>query len=340
MRNSAAVVRISETKTGVVRGTAIVLQGLGTESGTEPESRRARTAFVVLNPKSGRCDSGTVRGALERHLSVVGLTCRVHEPTHDDSLVDRVREALRDGCDLVIAAGGDGTVSGVADALVGGETPLAIIPLGTANVLAGELGIPADLDDACRLIAGDHALARVDAMEVGGKHYLTQVGVGLDAEMIRDTSGEQKRRFGRVAYLWTAARRLLGVQRRRFTLTADGETTRPRALQVLVANCGTLGARPFRWGPDIRPDDGRLDVCVIRARTLLHFLTLGWHFALGQHRRNPNVRYLSAARSVTIATPKPLPVQADGEIVGQTPVTVRLSPGALRVVVPRADPAS
>lgn len=308
---------------------------MDTQSGTGPARKRATTAFVVLNPKSGSCDAGAVRGALERHLSVVGMTCRVHEPSHEDSLVDRVREAIDEGCDLVVAAGGDGTVSGVADALVGVDAPLAIIPLGTANVMAGELGVPPDLDGACRLIAGDHALARVDVMEVGGKHYLTQVGIGLDAEMIRDTSGEQKRRFGRGAYLWAAARRLLGFQRRRFTVTADGVTTRPKALQVLVANCGTLGSRPFRWGPDIRPDDGRLDVCVIRARTLLHFLTLGWHFAIGQHRRNPNVRYLTAAREVTIVTPKPMPVQADGEIVGQTPVTVRLAPGALRVVVPR-----
>ena len=187
-----------------------------------------------------------------------------------DSLTDRVREAVASGCDLVVAAGGDGTVSAVADALAGTETPLGIVPLGTANVLAGELGIPLDLEAACALLAGEHALARIDAMELAGKHYVTQVGVGLDAAMIRDTPGEHKRRFGRVAYLWTAATPAgRASSSRRFTLTVDGVTTRPRAMQVLVANSGTLGSRPFRWGQDIRPDDGRLDVCVIAARTLL-----------------------------------------------------------------------
>ena len=107
-------------------------------------------------------------------------------------------------------------------------------------------------------------------------------------------------------------------------------------MQVLVANSGTLGSRPFRWGPDIRPDDGRLDVCVIRARTLLDFLTIGWHFVRGQHRRSPGVKYLAAFRSVTLASRKPRPVQADGEIVGETPVTVTVVPGAVRVVVPPA----
>ena len=173
---------------------------------TRRRRRRATSAFVVLNPKSGHGDSAEARAALERHLGGAGVACRFHEPAEGDSLADRVREAVASGCDLVVAAGGDGTVSAVADALAGTETPLGIVPLGTANVLAGELGIPLDLEAAVRLLAGD---ARPDAGSTrwswAGKHYVTQVGVGLDAAMIRDTPGEHKRRFGRVAYLWTAA---------------------------------------------------------------------------------------------------------------------------------------
>lgn len=293
-------------------------------------------AFVVLNPRSGSCDAGEARRALERYLAVDGATCRVHEPAHGEPLAELVREAVRDGCNLVVAAGGDGTVSAVADALAGTDATLGIVPLGTANVLAGELGIPLDLDAACRLLAGVHAVAAIDAMELDGTRYLTQVGAGLDAAMIRDTPGEHKRRFGRVAYVWTALRGLVGLAPRRFAVTVDGVTTRPRAVQVLVANCGTLGRRPFRWGADIRPDDGRLDVIVIRARTLLDFAVTGWHFLTGRHREAPDVSYHAATGAVTLATRTPMPVQADGEIVAQTPVTVRLVPGAVRVVVPAA----
>ena len=158
-----------------------------------------------------------------------GAACRVCEPAPGESLFEQVRDAVASGCDLVVAAGGDGTVSAVADALAGGQVPLGIVPLGTANVLAGELGIPFDLDLACALLAGDHAFAKIDAMELRGKHYVTQVGVGLDAEMIRDTPDEHKRRFGRVAYLWTAAARLLGARSRRFTLTVRrGDDPPPR----------------------------------------------------------------------------------------------------------------
>lgn len=310
---------------------------MATEQATE--APRATNVFVVLNPRSGRSDAGVIRGALDRHLAGGGAAYRVHEPSHDDPLADRVNEAVRGGCDLVVAAGGDGTVSSVADALAGagGSTPLGIIPLGTANVLAGELGIPFDPEEACRLLAGDHALARIDVMELAGKHYVTQVGVGLDAEMIRDTPDERKRRFGRVAYVWTAVTRILGFRRHRFTLEVDGRTTRVKGMQVLVANSGTLGQRPFRWGEDIRPDDGRLDVCVIHAQSLAGLVALGWHFVRGRHRQAPDARYLAATREVTVSTARPMPVQADGEIVGETPVTVRIVPGAVRVVVPRVS---
>lgn len=301
---------------------------------TDALEDRATSAFVVLNPRSGRCEAGVAFKALETHLEGAGIACRVYEPADGEWPGQRVGEALESGCDLVVAAGGDGTVSAVVNALSGSDTPLGIVPLGTANVLAGELEIPIDLDGACRLLAGEHTLARIDAMELGGKRYVTQVGVGLDAAMIRDTPTEKKRRFGRAAYVFTAVARLFGFQPRRFTLTVDGVVTRPRAIQVVVANCGTLGHRPFRWGPDIRPDDGRLDVCVIRAHTLFDLAAMGCLFIVGRHRRARNVSYLKVTREVTVATSTPMPVQADGELVGETPAVVRIVPGAIGVVVP------
>jgi YegS/Rv2252/BmrU family lipid kinase len=235
---------------------------------------------------------------------------------------------------MVVAAGGDGTVSAVAEGLVGTETPLGIIPLGTANVLARELGIPVELEGAVRLLAGAHGVTSIDAMKVGEKHYFTQVGIGIDAMMIRDTRREDKRRFGRIAYIWTALTRLLGFQPRRFLITADDRQELHRASQVVIANSGILGQPPFRWGPDIEIDDGRLDVCIVRARTLLNYVTLGWHVVRGQHRQSTNVRYLRARRQIDIETRRPLPVQADGEIIGETPMRVEVVAAAVRVIVP------
>ena len=302
---------------------------------------RFRKVYVVLNPKSGTCDRELARALIEETFGEEGGECRIHEPDDFADLLERVREAVRDECDLIVAAGGDGTVSGVAQGVVGSETALGIIPLGTANVLSKELGIPTDLQGAAKLLSGPSALVKIDAMEVGGKHYFTQVGVGIDAYMIRDTKGEHKRRFGNAAYLWTAVKRLIGFQPRRFTFTVDGKVFKRSASEVVVANCGMLGRPPFRWGRDIDPRDGRLDLCIVRVDSILHYLRLGLTVVFGDHEHNPNVRYDKIEREVTIAARRPVPTQADGEVIGETPITVRLVRGALAVVVPLAsDPSA
>jgi YegS/Rv2252/BmrU family lipid kinase len=290
--------------------------------------------FVILNPAAGSYSAEVVEMALSHHLDCGSGGCRVHLARDDDDLTSLARSAAEGGCGMVVAAGGDGTVSAVAEGLVGRDVPLAILPLGTANVLARELGIPVGLEAACELLAGPHATTSTDALEVRGRHFYTQIGVGIDALMIRDTKREHKRRFGRLAYIWAALVRLMGFQPRRFTLVIDGWKTRPRASQVVLANCGTLGQPPLRWGLGILPDDGRIDVCILRARNLLDYVGLARDVLLGWHRRNRNVRYYTAERAVSVGADRPLPVQADGEIIGETPIEVRIVPRALRVVVP------
>jgi YegS/Rv2252/BmrU family lipid kinase len=303
---------------------------------TIAEERRSRI-FVVLNPMAGSCTAEDVRQALGRHFAADAWEQEIYETTGQERVAEVVRGALVRGADLVAAAGGDGTVSDVAEALVGTDVPLGILPVGTANALARELGIPIDLDGACALLAGEYAATSIDAMQVGDNYFMLHIGIGIDSLMIRDTERAAKRRFGRAAYLWTAARWLIGYQPQRFTIAVDGQRSRPRAAQVLIANGGVLGMPPLRWGPHIRPDDGQVDLCVISARTLFDYLRVGWHVLRGQHGRDPNIRYLSATSSIAIDADRSLPVQADGEIIGQTPVQVHVVPDAVRVIVPCAS---
>jgi diacylglycerol kinase (ATP) len=293
--------------------------------------------FVVLNPMAGSCVDTDVRQALDRHFE---RQYEIYETTGQASedVTAIVRAALARGFSMVVAIGGDGTVSDVAEALVGTSTPLGIIPVGTANVFARELGLPLDLEGACALLAGRHATTSVDAMRVGKKYFVLQIGIGIDSLMIRDTDRRAKRRFGRGAYLWTAFTRLVGFQPVRFTIVADGRRSRPRASQVLVANGGVLGVPPFRWGPHIRPNDGRVDVCIVSARTALDYLGLAWHTLLGQQRRDRHLRYLSAQQGIIVSADHALPVQGDGEIIGETPVHIQVVPDALRVIVPDLRP--
>jgi YegS/Rv2252/BmrU family lipid kinase len=299
------------------------------------ETKATGRVFVVLNPVAGSCSADDVRQALDRHLGSADAY-EIYETTgqDDEDIAATVRVAADSGFAVVAAAGGDGTVSEVAEGLIGQDTPMGIIPVGTANVFARELALPLDLDGACAALADPHSTTSVDAMKVGGKFYILQIGIGIDALMIRDTDRAAKRRFGRAAYLWTAFTRLIGFQPVRFTIVADGRRSRPRALQVLIANGGVLGVPPFRWGPHIRPDDGRIDVCVVSARTALDYAGLIWHTLLSQQRRDRNVRYYSARQSIGISADRPMPIQADGEIIGETPVQVQVIPHAIQVIVP------
>jgi YegS/Rv2252/BmrU family lipid kinase len=247
-----------------------------------------------------------------------------------------VRGAQGPQVDLLVAAGGDGTVSGVASGLLGTGIPLGILPLGTGNVVARELGIPTKLERALALLVGKHSTSTIDAMQVGDQLYLLAVGAGISGRVMRDTRRDAKRWLGRLSYLWPGIKGLLGLQLARFEIVVDGRSTQARASEVMVANSGAAGDPHIRWGPSVRWDDAQLSVCIVRARTLLDYVVLAGRALLGRPARDPNLSYLTAEQSVIIRSEAPLPAQGDGNYIGQTPLRVELLPAAVRLIVPLA----
>jgi YegS/Rv2252/BmrU family lipid kinase len=274
-----------------------------------------RQALVVLNPMAGSSDVDRVREAMAR-AAAGGLHCDTHVIAPAEQLTAAVRAALPGGFDLVAAAGGDGTVSAVASALVHTDIPLGIIPVGTGNILARDLGIPLALDDALQLLCGLHHTRPLDAMQVGEQYFLLSMGIGLSAVMMRDTTIEDKRRLGRLAYPLRGLQALLGFQPQRFMLTVDGERSRVRAAEVVVANSSTVGHPNLRWGPHIQLDDGVLDVCIVRARAPLDYFTIAWHLLRGQ-KKDPRIRFLRARESIVVSASHTLPVEADGDLMAR-----------------------
>jgi YegS/Rv2252/BmrU family lipid kinase len=299
------------------------------------ELRQARDVFVILNPVAGTSNRDEVVAVLENRFAGDDRRLTIYETTGapDEDIPALVRGAVANGADLVIAAGGDGTVSTVAGALMGGEVPVGVLPIGTANVFAQVLGLPLDLAGAVELLAGPLATAAIDGMGMNGELGVLHISVGITSLMQRDTPREAKRRFGRLAYLYVASRWLFGFQPQRFNMVIDGVRRRLHASQVLIANGGEMGQGPFTWGPDILPDDGVIDVCVINASSLRDYLVVAWSTLSGRHRKNPRLRYFKARQSVSVNTKRALPVQRDGELSGNTPVRVEVIPGAFRCVV-------
>lgn len=225
-------------------------------------------AFVVFNPVAGAsCDS--VCQTIEDHFGGAGWSYGIYETTGEERIARVVRGAVeRDEVDLVVAAGGDGTVAGVAGGLVDTAVPLGVLPLGTGNVFARELGIPEGTQAALELLTGDHLLLCVDAMQVEGQCFLLNVSVGLSGEMMRATARRDKRRYGRLAYAWVGLRTIVGYQPHRFELTLDGERQVVRAAELTIANSGAMGDPALRWSPEVELDDGHMDVCIVRARSV------------------------------------------------------------------------
>jgi YegS/Rv2252/BmrU family lipid kinase len=291
------------------------------------------SAFVILNPVAGNC-TPTLRQAIQQHFRANHWQCEIYETSGQENIRDIVSKALRQKVSLIVAAGGDGTISSAVDGLVHSKVPLGIIPLGTGNIVAQELGLPLDPTAAYQLLTGKNTTTKIDVMQVGHQAFISHLSVGIYALIAQDTPPENKQRLGRLVYVWSALKKIMSHPTWRFKVTVDGQTRWVRASLIMVANAGTVGITPFRWGTNIRPDDGQIDVCIFRAKTLTDYLKIIWYALLNKHRQDDNISYLTATDQVEIVAHKPLPIRGDGEIIGQTPVQVQVVPQAVRVIVP------
>ena len=281
----------------------------------------------------------TLRAAIHESERTCGAECEIVELKPDSSIAEMV--GTRIGCvNSVVAVGGDGTVSAVAHALAGAPVPLGIVAAGTGNLVARELGIPLDVRAAVALVAGPHALRPIDAMLINGRTYLLNAGVGINASVIDRTSRLGKSLFGRTAYVGTAVWKVLQARPQRLEIAIDGEPRTYDATDVLISNCGTLARVLHPNGPEIRADDGQVDVCIICMKVAIEY---PWYYVLRSifpRHVNRIIHELPAGRSVSIHSETPMAVQADGDIIGDTPVTITVRPKALSVIVPAPHHAS
>ncbi len=293
---------------------------------------------ILWNPHSGskggipitQTSRDELLALVERH----GLDADLHETQSEEEAIEATRDAVREGCDVVVAAGGDGTVRCVASELLGAECALGILPLGSIMNVARMIGLPRDLDQAARILR----TGTVRPMDVGfvGDHlFLESASIGLHAAISRDLSGLEQGDHRAILRSIVAAFR---YRPSRVRIELDqGRIIERRALLVAVANGPFLGAG-FTVAPDASIEDGEFDV-----RAFLHYskreLILNFaSIAFGRRAFVPHSVTERAAR-VTVTSHRPLPGSADGEDLGTTPLTFEIRPGALRVVMPEAPQA-
>ena len=293
-------------------------------------------AVIVTNPAAARADEAHLLAARAR-LVAAGLAVEIARTGAPGDGARLAREAVAAGAEVVIAHGGDGTAMDIAAAIVGSDVSLGLLPAGTGNLLAGNLHIPRPWRAATGVILAG-AVRRIDIGRLitpaGTRYFAVACGAGFDAELMRSTAAPHKRAFGMGAYVATAVSLATAITRSQVRIVADGAVGHEgQAAMLLIANCGELipGLLPLR--ADIRPDDGVFDVAVLDAASIPAAARMVWRMLLRRPESDPGITFLRATSLRVTATPA-LPVQADGEGAGTTPMTVEMLPRALAVLAP------
>jgi diacylglycerol kinase (ATP) len=309
-----------------------------------PTRRRAVAALtapptvrLIVNPASGGVRGEADLAMLQDTalwLGEHGMPAELCITARPDDATRLASEAVRDHMDLVVAVGGDGTVNSVMQALVGHDTALGVLPMGTVNVWAREMGIPMTLAEA-RDVLLHGVRRRVDVGRAGSRYFLLMAGVGFDAEVARRVDRGPLKRLGLKLLDYIATAGVLSVTQTptRVWMRYGGKRRTYNALMVLIGNTRLYGGALSFTNRAIA-DDGQLDLVVVENGGLAYRLGVLGRALLRRQSLGPRVRY-SQVRTVRIEATEPLPVQVDGEVIGTLPMTFSVAPGALSVVVPR-----
>jgi YegS/Rv2252/BmrU family lipid kinase len=293
-------------------------------------------ALVITNPVAARTRPRTVTAIMEafRRAGWQAETLATGGPGDARRLAEA---GVTGGMDVVAVFGGDGTTMQAAAALVGTDVPLGVIAGGTGNLLAGNLRLPASPVRAVgAIVRGAPRTIDLGCMLRGGEpHYFAVAcGAGYDARVMAGTGTAQKRRWKFAAYVATTLRLLDKLRPSHHVITVDGVSFETEAAMLLVANCGEVIPPFVKLKSGIRPDDGILDLITVRASGFGESVRAVWDIVSeGPTRgRDAHVAYARGAEISVVSTPVE-PVQLDGDLDGETPFTVRVMPGALKVMV-------
>lgn len=287
-----------------------------------------RRLALVLNPTSAGGKALRLLPTVEQQLRALGLEHRVVKTRDIEHAAEAAAEATTAG-EVVVAMGGDGLAGTLAGA-VRDTGVLGVLPAGRGNDFARELGIPAEIEQAVKVLA-EGTERRLDLGEVNGRTFLGIASTGYDSDANR-IANEARLIRGNLVYLYGALRALAAWRPAHFTVRIDGDEKRFTGYTVAVANTRFYGGG-MRMAPDAKPDDGVLEVILVGQTSKLRFLRNLPKVFSGEHLGIDGVQSFRG-REVEVVADRPFDVYADGESVARLPATVRVTPGLLRVLVP------
>ena len=291
--------------------------------------------LVVINPRARR--NGERLLADLQDAGRDGWTWTIVETSPEQfqhgALADQAQAS-----DVVVAIGGDGTVTDAMTAIGDVEIPLAILPGGSTNVIAQELGLPFAPEGLASLLSEGYDIRVMDAATCNGRYFLHMAGAGFDSRIFDQANPELKQKVGWFAYLPSAASSLR-MPPSRFTITTESASFELTSPMVLVANGAGIVRPSLYVYPGIASDDGWLDLIAVTATEPTAIASVLARFVTRSMDRSPHILH-TRSTSVHIEANPPMPVQVDGDVVGMTPVQIEILPGKGRIVVPKGTGAT
>ena len=285
-----------------------------------------QNTVVILNPAARGDRAGHWRSRVEK--VVRGATLHATSRIGEAELL--ARKAAREGFKRIVAAGGDGTINEVVNGLAGTTAALGLLPIGTVNVFATELGLPAGDLKQCWQIICDGRTRTIDLPSANGKHFVQLAGIGLDAQAVKETSVAFKRSFGPLSYLVSAAQ-IASRPPPHLVVESKGGPTIEGSF-VLVGN-GRLYGGPFPFFKRALIDDGLLDVVVFKRIGYLDIIRYLQDVIFSSSISMPDLEYFQTKR-LRVSSEEEVPVEVDGELIGNCPVEFRMRERGLRVFAP------
>ena len=292
---------------------------------------------VVINPASGQPQP--ILNQINDVFYPAGVLWGVSITRKSGDATRFAHQAIADGAEVVGAYGGDGTVMEVAEAVQGGQIPMAILPGGTANLMSVELGIPKDLTKAAQIaIDPNSVVRRVDMGQTGEQLFMLRVGIGFAGEKVKLADRELKDKWGVLAYSIAGLKALETVPVANYRITVDGEEYETEGKTCLIDNAGNIGVQGMSPSKDMSVSDGLLDVIVVHDSSVGSLLAVGGQ-VLGRDASPDKIKHWQG-REIRVECDPPQTVQGDGEIWGETPVSARVLPGVLPILTPPVEPKS
>jgi len=296
--------------------------------------KKIKKIRIIINPASGKEESilPTINASMEK----AGIKWEASITHKAGDGIRFAKAAVKEGIDALAVYGGDGTLMEAISGLIGSKIPLIILPGGSANVMAKELGIPTDLKEACELMSQiPLEMKTIDVGQFDKRYFIVGIGLGFGADLVKGADRDTKNKFGIFSYFLSAAAAIKKTKKAIYHLKIDGEEHEVQGLTCLITNTGNLGFSTISFDKHIDVGDGFLDVVVLRKANLsLIKLVI---VTLLKRERPHNMELVKhwQGKDISVSSSPKQTVQCDGEVLENSSLHIKVIPGAITVLVPK-----